>query len=419
MFGYHQPHTHSPAPRLRQPPQLPNLPRHRPPHIHSLWWQRSLASVGQSFGMGLFFWLSGRMSAQMLRRWSSAQFIGRKMLRLGLPTAVYTLLINPLTLAWTLPKWSRKVVGTSILAYWKGIRSVRGIVWYTALLLVFDCAAALANALIRFRQIKLRDSQDQRRWDVNLYKALSNWGWVAVAAISFFIRLWYPVGTEVNPLNVQPAYLPQYVFAYSIGYLSVRQNADRFTGPFDHASIPGTSDITEEEGQQWTESVPSSAVPIRLALAISVLTATVCIIPELYARWSGHSYDSSDPGKGGWNLSALIYAFWNEFSFVLIGPALMAYFQRWYNQPATSWLWQARYSYAAYLIHPPLSVAVEELVDKYLCAGGNGICALDMRWWRIIGSVIFTTVIGLVSSAASFTFGRFLVTYVPGLRYII
>jgi hypothetical protein len=176
-------------------------------------------------------------------------------------------------------------------------------------------------------------------------------------------------------------------------------------GSFDRA--PDTSESTKQEGQPSIQHAPSDALSLCFTLAISVLTVPACVIPELWARWSGELYDSSEPTKGGWNLSALIYAIWNEFSFVLIGPALMAHFQRWYNRPATSWLWQARYSYAAYLIHPLLSVAIEVLVDWLLCASGDGLCASDMRWWRIVGPVIFTGVVGLVNSAASFALGNF------------
>ena len=374
-------------------------------------------AVNQSLGMGLFFWISGRMSAQMLGRWSPSEFVQRKMLRLGLPTLVYTLLIHPIALALSILKWDVDSIVQGLLAYWKSIRGVRGLVWYTALLLVFDCVAALVEVLLRSRRIMLKDSQERRGWDVLVYRALSNWGWVAVAAVSFFVRLWYPVGTVVEPLYVQPAYLPQYIFAYSLGHLSVQQKEDRFTGPFDRA--PDTSQSAEEESQPSTQHAPSGALSLRFALAISVLTVPACVIPELWARWSGQLYDSSEATKGGWSLSALIYAIWNEFSFVLVGPALMAHFQRWYNRPATSWLWQARYSYAAYLIHPPLSVAIEVLVDWLLCASGDGLCASDMRWWRIVGPVLFTGVVGLMNSAASFVLGRFLVTYVPGLRKII
>jgi hypothetical protein len=47
--------------------------------------------------MGLFFWISGRMFAEMLGRRSPAEFVRRKLLHLGLPTLLYTFLLAPLT----------------------------------------------------------------------------------------------------------------------------------------------------------------------------------------------------------------------------------------------------------------------------------------------------------------------------------
>jgi len=373
-------------------------------------------AINQSIGMGLFFWISGRMSAQMLERWSRSEFLQKKILRLGLPTLVYTILINPMTFAFTIPILDFHSVVRGLLDYWKSIRGVRGPVWYTALLLVFDIVAALIQKPLIGPRLKLHDAQEHRQWDILVYRALGKWGWLGIAAASFFVRLWYPVGTVMEPLSIQPAYLPQYIFAYSLGYLSVQQNEDRFTGPFGRAT-----DTTKppEEGDPSTNHVRSNALPLRFTLTISILILPACIIPQIWANWSGQPIDSSDLTKGGWNLSALIYAVWNEFSFVLVGPALMAHFQHWYNRPAASWLWQARHSYAAYLIHPPVSVAIELLIDWFIFAGGKGLCASDMGWWMIARPLIFIGGVGLVNSVVSFALGRLLVTYVPGVRKIV
>jgi hypothetical protein len=95
--------------------------------------------------------------------------------------------------------------------------------WYPALLLVFDYVAALVVvASLRSRRIELEDSQERHRWNSRDYRALSNWGWVLVTTVSF-VRLRFPVGAVLDPLSIRPAYLPQYIFAYSLGYLSVHQ----------------------------------------------------------------------------------------------------------------------------------------------------------------------------------------------------
>jgi hypothetical protein len=37
------------------------------------------------------------------------------------------------------------------------------------------------------------------------------------SAANFLIPLWYPAGTLFVPLNLQPAYLPQYIACYLFG----------------------------------------------------------------------------------------------------------------------------------------------------------------------------------------------------------
>jgi hypothetical protein len=187
-------------------------------------------------------------------------------------------------------------------------------------------------------------------------------------------------------------------------YLFIRNNTDSqgcLTVP-KKAQEPG--EPNEVENQLSTRRVP----PLSLAPAISSLTVLAWRIPALLARRSAKPGDSSEEIIGGWNISSLLYAIWNEFSFVLVGPALMAHFQCRRNQSATSWLWQARYSYAAYLLHSPISVIVEVLVDWLPCVDGTGVGVSKILWWRIVGPVLFTGVVSLVNAAASFALGRFL-----------
>jgi hypothetical protein len=377
--------------------------------------------------MGLFFWISGRFSAQSLTHSPVANFLRRKVVRLGIPTVVYTLFVNPLVWAWTLESWDAETVWWRLVGYWRDLRGVKGVVWYTALLLFFDCIAASITSIIRSRRIELKDPQEgeRRKWDTLVYRGLSSYGFLLVAAASFFLRLWFPVGTEVDPLSVQPAYVSQYIFAYTLGFLSIQQNLPLFTGPFTR-SVPLPSDTTSTlppDTEVEAEQPLSTRQPLslRLALTISFLTISLCgIIPKLWACVSGHPLNLEDELiKGGWNAAALTYAFWNEFSFVLLAPALTSYFLQYHNHPAKSWLWNPRFSYAAYLLHPLFSVVVEVLVDVIFCRGG-GWCRAGEKWWKVfIGPVVFTVAVGWVNAALAFVMGRGLVGYVPGIGKIL
>ncbi|KAE9369295.1 hypothetical protein N431DRAFT_46069 [Stipitochalara longipes BDJ] len=381
-------------------------------------------AVAQSCGMGLFFWISGRMSAHSLSHSTVSKFVNKKLIRLFIPAVFYTVFLNPLVWAWTLERWDWATARGDLLQYWMDIRGVRGVVWYNAVLLTFDCIVALFVSIFRCRRVVLKDAAEREtKWDALVYRGLSTYGWLLVAISCFFIRLYYPVGTTIEPLSVQPAYVSQYIFAYTLGYLSVQQGEERFTGPFDRPIEKVTTPLldTETEGNGDSDS-KRAALPLRRALAISFLTLPLCaIIPKLWARYSGQPIKLADEtGKGGWNASALTYAFWNEFSFIVLGPSVMYHFSRFHNNPAKSWLWQPRFSYAAYLLHTLLSVGVEVLVDGLLCRGGQGVCASQVWWWRLfVGPLFFTLIVGCLNSSLTFAGARGLVGYVPGMKRIL
>src|SRR5215218_6795816 len=54
-----------------------------------------LLGLGWLFGLGLFFLIAGRLTAPSLARKGRGQFVKDRLIRLGIPLAVYTLLVSP------------------------------------------------------------------------------------------------------------------------------------------------------------------------------------------------------------------------------------------------------------------------------------------------------------------------------------
>lgn len=344
--------------------------------------------VNQSFFMGLFFWISGRMSAQSLQgktNGSVKAFVRGKMIRLGIPSLVNTLVGPPL--GDCIAQGRFRGVWEE---WWAQLNSVRGVTWYTATLLVFDMVAALLHCAAP----TTGDEHGKSGRGINLralYDMMSKHGWILVAASCFLLRFEYPVGQFAAPLGLQPAYLPQFVFSYILGYLSLAAGDTRMMGPFEGGSA-------SDKGRA-RPSLPT-------ALAVSITTLVLCF----------YRIGDSDSWRGGFNLNAVGYAVWNEAGFVLIGPALMEYFQRWYNKPATSTLWKARYAYAAYLIHPTISIAVGVVLDKML-AGLSGV--FEDSLGQMVAPVALTSVVSCINAVLSFVAARWLLDYVPGLKRIL
>jgi len=361
--------------------------------------------------MGLFFWISGRMSAQTLARHSPVKFCVGKLIRLGIPTVVYTLAVHPVAGTLALSSWDLESVVGFLKQYYKGLSGVRGPVWYTATLMIFDIVAAGATSVIR--SATWSEYSLLRSLDILGYLVMSGWAWMAVAGISFLVRTHLRVGDTIDLLNLQPAYAAQYMFAYTLGHLSFYKMQCRLSGPFNRS----TSTLRAVEGAQ--HSTAGGAMSLLKALGLSLLTLTPNFIPLLLTGPSRRMEETREQIKGGWNLPASIYAIWNEFSFVTIGPALVAYFELVHSYPATSWLFQPRYSYAAFLVHPPASVAIEVLADKILSMAGMPRPATGMTVWQTVGPGIMTATMGIVNTCVSFLVGRWVVEYVPWIGKIV
>lgn len=371
-----------------------------PPRFVSLpLWQ--FDAFCQTFFMGLFFWISGRVSAQSLQRLdgrgqSRVSFAKNKAKRLLLPAIMYTVAINPLVHTLCLPTWDAEAARARVADYFWTLRGIRGPVWYTATLFVFDSLAAI---------ILPRHSKEQNmHLSKDGYEFLVRWGWAAVAAMSFIVRIWFPVGKMLPPLNIQAGYAAQYVFAYAMGHLSFAHGTQTFRGPFSRSDADS----------------PRAAPSLLAVSALSVCMLHIALAPALLLGQGAGMKDILKDMPGGWSWPAMVYATWNELSFVLVGPVLMEYFYKWHRAPAASRLWKPRYSYAAFLVHYAVVIPAERAVDFMLCTHGQKV----PEWchsllFRALGPVALTAVVGIASSAGSFLLGRLVVEFIPGMSDVL
>ncbi|KAK6080576.1 hypothetical protein SCUP234_05122 [Seiridium cupressi] len=366
----------------------------------------------QSFFMGLFFWISGRVSAQSLEKSPHiGGFIRNKIMRLGVPTLLYTLVVTPLVRFMVLSSWDADYVRTFLQHYYTTLRSVRGPIWYTATLLSFDIIAACIR--------KASGSTEKKGVNSNrriIYEQLKRYGWLAVAVCSFLSKAYFPFGTMLPIIGMQPTYSFQYIYAYTLGYLSQSYGDQIMKGAFDPSSTPVKVKGTKDE--KIHEVQTSSGLSLPIAVVISLLSINFIFLPR-YLDSVDWLRETMAQLFGGWTMPSLLYAFWNEFSFHLVGPALMSYFQQWYNKPTILSTWNARYSYAAFLVHEPLSVAMEILVEKALLPVLATDFWMKSQIWQNIGPAVMTVSVGLTSAWASSFAGKKLLEWIPSLKKII
>ncbi len=142
---------------------------------------------------------------------------------------------------------------------------------------------------------------------------------------AFALRLAWPVGTTV--CNLQIGYFASYIVLFAAGC----------------AAAPG----------RWLAEIPDSRRHPWLTIAwltLPVLPAVALLAPTVPALRGDTS--------GGWNIQAVVYAFWEPFvawGFIL---ALVRSFDRRFRTLGSVWAALARRAFTIYIIHPPILVAV-------------------------------------------------------------
>lgn len=158
------------------------------------------------------------------------------------------------------------------------VNVARGVTWYTATWFAFDAVAAFIHQYLSF---PVQVGKDVRGSPRAVYDTV-RYGWILTATASFFVHLDYPVGRSYAPLGVQPAYVVQYISAYTLGQLSLEHGDARMTEPIEQATSTG-SDGSGPPMSGNTTVKPIISLP--MAVVISVSTAPFYIF---WGVWEAH-----------------------------------------------------------------------------------------------------------------------------------
>jgi peptidoglycan/LPS O-acetylase OafA/YrhL len=240
----------------------PEVPLSDPPLVRGgvfLW-------VNAAFFMGLFFFLAGYFTPGAFDRKGPATFLSDRLLRLGVPLVLGTILIVPLA------GWSHIALDPTLppVGYWTYLTqdffgrgpkpgywppSDRwpafnfGHLWFLEHLLVY----AVLYAAVRM----IMPPDDGKLWrSPPSHLAIATYA-VLLAMATFIVRIWYPQNRWIGFLHfiqMEPAHLPQYASLFVIGLVA---------GP-----------------RRWLETMPTRrglvwlAIGIGLALLAYVIAAT-------------------------------------------------------------------------------------------------------------------------------------------------
>jgi Acyltransferase family len=265
--------------------------------------------------MGLFFLLAGLFTPAALRAKGPWGFLRDRAVRLGLPLLVYGFVIGPATIA--LARTARgDAFADTLRGLWQRGTFEAGPLWFAWALLLFALAAAAVFALRDGTADRL-----PRPWPSDAALLVAALG---TGAAAFALRLVWPVGVNVSALQL--GYFASYGLLFAFG---CAMGAPRWLDDLPPARV-----------QRWRR-IAWWALPV-----LPVLALLGDRVPAL-----------AGPAEGGWNLLAVVYAFWEPFvAWGVIGALL---WRARAPQPPSPWRERlARRAFAIYVIHPPIVVAV-------------------------------------------------------------
>ncbi|HEV2579601.1 MAG TPA: acyltransferase family protein [Ktedonobacteraceae bacterium] len=283
----------------------------------------ALNSIGMAAGMGFFFLLAGYFTPDSYDRKGGVAFLRDRIIRLGLPWLVYSLLFQPLVyyIAKGLPGSFWNFYPT----YLHRVDSIAdGPIWFVELLLFFSILYVAWRWLARTRA-----QADSGKGTTPGYRAI--FGFILALGIgSFVVRIWWPQYDQPGPLNLPLGYLLQYVCFYVLGIVAYRRNW-LFT-------------LTPRMGRDWS---------------LIALLATFPFYGVAIPYVLGGGTAGGQPGielAGGFHWLSLAYALWESFVIVGVCIGLLALFRTRLNHQGSLARGLTASVYTVYLIHPVVLV---------------------------------------------------------------
>lgn len=168
-------------------------------------------SFGSTFLMGLFFLISGLFTPRSLERKGVRRFATDRLLRLGVPFAVFTLLLWPLLMYAV----REPILHEGSYWYWfvHGDPFLdNGPMWFIGVLLVFSLGYAA------WRAVRPAEGLGRTPLRAGTLVALG----AAIAGASFVVRLWFPIDTA-QTLNLHLWEWPQCLGMFLFGIACARR----------------------------------------------------------------------------------------------------------------------------------------------------------------------------------------------------
>jgi surface polysaccharide O-acyltransferase-like enzyme len=290
-------------------------------------------SFTQAFSMGLLFLIAGYFVPESFDRKGPARFLRDRAIRLGIPTLIYMLFINPAIIYYLLAfQWQgpRPPLGEYLANYILSLEFLgeSGPMWFALALLIFSAIYAAFRLLSH--------SRSKQPHEQKIPGHLAVVGLILlISAGAFTIRLFQPIGTSV--LNMQLCFFSSYIALFLVGILARRND--------------------------WLLRIPSSFALAWLKAGLIVGSAFWLAI----VYFGGMASGDISAYSGGWHWQSAAYALWESFFAVAASLGFIAVFREHFNSRGRLTGFLSDNSFSVYLFHPPVLILVSLALKDLAC----------------------------------------------------
>ena len=309
-------------------------------------------SVDQAYFMGLFLLISAYFIPGSYDRKGPGRFLKDRLIRLGIPLAVFSWVVNPLFVYWFFQFDERMSLWSFFTGrYFSGGEIIgQGPLWFVEVLLIFSVAYVV------WRLVAPRDPAPGvlpapfPRDRVLVLFAIGLGVGATLLRVPFAIDAYW-----FAPLNLQLGFFVSYVALFVVGLVAYRR--DWLRG------------LPDKVGRRW----------LRVAVLVILLWPPMMIAVG--------AIDDQESFKGGLHWQSPVYAFWEAFACVSMCIAVVYFFRRHLDSRGRLAAFLVPNAYTAYLIHAPLIAT--------LAWSLRGITWYPLLKWALVAAISVPLCFGL------------------------
>ena len=272
----------------------------------------TMLALNQAYFMSLFLFIAAFLMPESLGRKGHGAFIKDRLIRLGIPLLIYTLLVHP-TILYATGLHTHRAMEPLPKFIWHNVavHPNTGHMWFVLTLLGFEIVYVTLG-ISRLKTLPWLPQAGPRQWQVVVFV-------ISCGLVAFALRQVFPLGT--NFLGLQLGYFSLYVGMYAWGIVAGHK---RWLAPMS-----------------WTSARVWFALSIMILPFVIQAVVLVQRTPELIRTYAG-----------GPHWQALLLACWESVTCVGICGFLWSMFQRHLDSSGPLAVRFSRDTYGAYIIHP-------------------------------------------------------------------